>query len=544
MADLAQLEAALVKADAAGNADDARMLAGEIRRMRAPTAGPKPTPTFTPGPEGFRKSLNEAIDADVSPAGARFVGGMGTMLDQAALRAKQAFSTLTPQDVQKVEANRMLQQSPLGFMGAATGGAMMFPTLPVGSLPAAAATGGAIATATNPVLQGESEIGNTVGGGAGGAAGNLLVRGVSRLARPIIQSAPVQALLREGIVPTPGQAAGAGSVLGRVEQKLQSIPIIGDIITHGRNRAVGELNEAAISRAIPGGGTSQGVGRGAIERADTIISDGYNDVLSRIGTVRVDPNVLQRMGQVIADPDLALPPAVQQRLHEMIQTQITGRAGAGGQMQAQIAKRADANLGMLARTYANSTDADQRMMARGIREIQAAWRDNIRANATPELQAELDGLNRAFANFVRVEKAAGSPGAREGVFSPAQLSSAVRATDTSARKGQFAQGGALMQDLSDPAMATLHQTVPNSGTIDRGLIAMLAGGGLAGGNEYLGGPGYLSALALAPLIYSRGGSRYMLGNLPGQQAAAQGILALDPVAQQGGRLLGQQFNQR
>lgn len=501
---------------------------------------PRPVPTFTPGPAGFRKSLNEAIAADVFPAGAQVVAGMGTMLDQAALRAKQLVSGLTPQDVQKVEANRMLQSTPLGLAGAAAGGAMMFPTLPAATLPAAAITGGALSAATNPVLQGESELTNALGGAAGGGAGNLLVRGASRLARPIVQSAPAQALLREGIVPTPGQAAGAGSVLGRVEQRLQSVPIIGDIITHGRNRAITELNEAAISRAIPGGGSSQGVGRAAIEKADTIISDGYSDVLSRIGTVRVDPNILQKMGQIIADPDLALPPPVQQRLHEMVQTQITGRAGANGQMQAQIAKRADANLGMLARNYASSSDADQKMMARGIREVQAAWRDNIRQNATPELQAELDGLNRAFANFIRVEKAAGSLGAREGVFSPAQLQSAVKSADASARKGQFAQGKALMQDLSDPAMATLSQTVPNSGTIDRGMLAMLAGGGLSGANEYFGGPGYITAALAAPLLYSRLGSRYAIGNLPGQQAASQGILGLSPLAVQAGRLLGQQ----
>src|SRR5687768_15037455 len=97
----------------------------------APTAQPKPTPTFTPGPEGFRKSLNEAIAADPSPAGAQFVGGVGTALDQAALRAKQIFSTLTPQDVQKVEANRMLSSTPLGFTGSVAGNVGMFGRLPM-----------------------------------------------------------------------------------------------------------------------------------------------------------------------------------------------------------------------------------------------------------------------------------------------------------------------------------------------------------------------------------------------------------------------------
>lgn len=520
---------------------------------------PPPTPTFTPGPAGFRKSLQEAIAADVSPTGAAVVGGLGTALDQSALRLKQLISGLTPQEQQQVQVNRELSSTPLGFTGAAAGNLLALGG-PIAGITRAAApqlsrflpgvaapigasgvTNAGVTTATNPVLPGESEAANTALGFAGGVGGDLVARGLGRMVHPIRQSAPVRALLGEGIVPTPGQAAGATSLLGRVEQRLQSIPIIGDIITHGRTRAVNELNEAAINRAVPAGQPRiQGIGRGAIEQADQVIADGYNDVLGRIGTVRVDPNILGRMGTVIADPDLALPPAVQQRLHEIVQTQITGRAGVGGQMQAQIAKRADANLGQLARTYASSTDADQRMMARGLREIQTAWRDNIRQHAAPELQAELDGLNRAFANFVRVERAAGASGAREGVFSPAQLQSAVRATDTSARKGQFAQGRALMQNLSDPAMATLPQTVPNSGTIDRGLLAMLAGGGLAGANEHYGVlPGYVSAALAAPLLYSRLGSRYAVGNLPGQGILSQYIRDTAPYTAQVGRVLAQ-----
>lgn len=44
MADLAQLEAALVKADAAGDADGARVLAGEVRRMRGGASFPADVP--------------------------------------------------------------------------------------------------------------------------------------------------------------------------------------------------------------------------------------------------------------------------------------------------------------------------------------------------------------------------------------------------------------------------------------------------------------------------------------------------------------------
>ena len=64
MTKLERLEAALVKADAAGNADDARMLASEIRRMRA---------------EGVPESRKPAV-AEV--AFARDVGPAMAMLDE------------------------------------------------------------------------------------------------------------------------------------------------------------------------------------------------------------------------------------------------------------------------------------------------------------------------------------------------------------------------------------------------------------------------------------------------------------------------------
>lgn len=57
MADLAQLESALVKADAAGNADDARALAAEIRRMRS-------TPVETP-----KQSLGDTAVSAVEAIG-------------------------------------------------------------------------------------------------------------------------------------------------------------------------------------------------------------------------------------------------------------------------------------------------------------------------------------------------------------------------------------------------------------------------------------------------------------------------------------------
>lgn len=62
MADLAQLEAALVKADAAGDVEGARVLAGEVRKMRAAEhAGPRPGATGGELLEATKGGVNRGI---------------------------------------------------------------------------------------------------------------------------------------------------------------------------------------------------------------------------------------------------------------------------------------------------------------------------------------------------------------------------------------------------------------------------------------------------------------------------------------------------
>ena len=107
--------------------------------------------------------------------------------------------------------------------------------------------------------------------------------------------------------------------------------------------------------------------------------------------------------------------------------------------------------------------------------------------------------------------------------------------DKSRNKAGFARGDAVMQDLSDPAVNVLGRSVPDSGTAGRALVGvgLLGAGGAA--NEFYGGPGYLSALAAAPLMYSRAGSRYMVGDHRGQKKLADLLREAAPYASQAGR---------
>ena len=175
--------------------------------------------------------------------------------------------------------------------------------------------------------------------------------------------------------------------------------------------------------------------------------------------------------------------------------------------------------------------------------MQGEWRDAIR-QAAPDAAtaAKLDSLNKAYANFVRTERAGAFVGARDGVFSPSQLQTAVKTSDSSVRKKGFAEGAALGQDLSDPAVGVLGNTVADSGTAGRALMDMLM---LKGGAAHLANPAMYAALAASPLLYSRAGSRYMLGDLiPGQQSLADLARSAAPAAAQGGRALNEAWQNR
>lgn len=414
---------------------------------------------------------------------------------------------------------------------------------------AAAATGGAISGLTTPVATGDSRIGAVGTGAAGAAIGDVAMRGAARLAQPIMQSPQVKKLLGEGIVPTPGQAVGNDTLPGRVEQKIESIPVIGDIIQSAKQRATGELNVAQIKRSVPAADAAKIItgGRFGIQKAEQILSDGYDDVLSRIPKVTPTPSFVSSISTVVQDPDLALSPQAQNKLLNIVKMQFRGRPGvnqATGEMDGELAKKVDSTLNRLARDYSGSKDAEERSIGLGLRVIQGQWRDSIRQSAPDAATAaRLDALNKAYANFVTTERAASYVGTKEGVFTASNLQTAVKASDPSVRKKAFAEGRARGQDLSDPAKHILTDTVRNSGTMDRGLMAALLaeggmGGGIAADQRYNEGrlTPYIAGIAAAPLVYSRAGSRYMVGDLiPGQQGLAAALRAMAPAGAQVGR---------
>lgn len=436
---------------------------------------------------------------------------------------------------------------------------------PAASTVGSAATGAALSAGTTPIATGESRASAAGMGAVGGAAGDVAVRVAARAAHPIMQSDAVKKLLSEGIVPTPGQAIGARTLAGTTEQKVESLPLVGQIIQNAKQRGVGELNLAQLKRSVPVEDAAKvtSIGRAGIQQADQVLSQGYQDVLDTIGKVaqpfmlpaqaatrgafnpqtggfpRV-PALPERPSAIVTkianDPDLALTDEAKAKLLNFVKMQFSrpGIDKATGEMTADLAKQIDSTLGRVARERSASAIADDRSLGLALRAVQGEWRDALRQAAPDAATGErLDALNKAYANFVRTERAGAAVGAKEGVFSPAQLQNAVKSSDASVRKKGFAEGRALGQDLSDPASAVLGNVVGDSGTAGRTLMDMVM---LKGGAAHLANPAMYGALAVSPFLYSRAGSRYMLGDLiPGQSPLAEAIRSTAPLAAQAGR---------
>lgn len=422
--------------------------------------------------------------------------------------------------------------------GNIVGTAPIAAVLPAATTLSRALLQGGVMGASQPVTNGAEDLWTdktkqaAIGTIAGGIM-NRLAAGLSRVVSPRVSDA-VQRLLDEGITPSPGQVIGGAA--NRAEQKLASVPLIGDAIRWGRNRANQELNEAAINRALapigeqlPAGMT----GREAVTHAGRVLGDAYDDVLTRMGAVRPDAQFGQELGS-LSQLTANLPEAQSGQFQRILQNEVLGRIDNAGVMTSEGMKAAESNLGNIARNYMRSPDYDQRQLGAAVIEAQNTIRQMVQ-RVKPQFSDELAAINSGWANFMRPQRAASMVGAEDGNFTASQLQSAVKALDPSRNKSAFARGNALMQDLSDSAKNVLGDNVPDSGTAGRLMMAALLGAGADQGyiDPKLAALGIGGAAAYSPV-----GQQAIAALLTRRPDAApqlaEALLRLAPAATAGG----------
>jgi len=404
----------------------------------------------------------------------------------------------------------------------------------------AGVAGGMATSALNPVTSGDfaSEKGKQLAVGAAfGGATPAVTGGIARMISPNASTNPQLQLLREaGVRPTVGQSLGGWA--NRVEEKLQSVPLMGDAISAARQRSGADLGRAAANRALEpiGGRLPQGVtGNDAVLYVRRAMNDAYDNVLPQM-RVQQDAPYRQAVGglrQMVNQG--AISPNARTAFQRFMRNDVDSLFQGQQAMTGETFKRLQSKITQQIQDAAGSTDADQRLLSRAYRELGDQLNQlSIRTN--PTIAPELRAINTGYANFKILQRAASSVAAEDGVFTPAMLHNAVKAADRSKDKARFAEGGALMQDLSAAGKNLLHNRVPNSGTVDR----LLLGGGALGSGlvspwipaGLLGGAALYTPPAQA-LLRGLVGARPELAE-PAAQAFRQAAPALIP----GGAQLG------
>lgn len=397
----------------------------------------------------------------------------------------------------------------------------------VGTAPTAVLGGVIAPSAAAGALLSEGRDAVTVGrdvviGAASGFVGDRAIRGVASTIAPRV-SPYLQKLLNAGVRPTPGQVArgsgsGFGRSLGRVEDKLSSLPVVGGMIERGRERAQEQFERGAVNRALDGVGEALpdnvATGFDAIDFARERIGAAYERTLSNVAS-RIDDQFADDL-RAVAGEASTMAPGQMRQLRSILQTDVVNRFNGdelGGRGFQEAYSRLGARIRRLSGRNASPDNLDLADALEGVRSalLEAAERQN------PTQAEALRGANRAYANFTRVRRAA-SNASEDGRFSVGQLRTAVRQMGD---EGEVATGRALMQDYANAASAILPSRVANSGTADRLWQSNLLGFGIGSAAAIP----YAAARGASALMTRQGYTSPFLAELTRRIAAPAGIAA-------------------
>lgn len=342
----------------------------------------------------------------------------------------------------------------------------------------AGAAGGAASGSLTPVTDGGADFNSekikqaALGAGFGAAMapiGGALARFISPKT-----DASVKSLLDQGITPTPGQILGGG--YASAENKLTSVPIVGDLIKNAQRRTVEDFNRAAYDRALgPLGLSAKDVapkaGYEGVANVKSALGDAYDSLLPKLN-FKADKQFgdeLNNLSGMVSNGNV--PPEISRQFDSILKNEVISRLSKAGTMDGQSFKELESRLSPMVKTFAGSQNPNDKILGGAIGEVLSSARSAL-ARSNPEASKTLQDINQGYANYARIRQAAGSTGAAnsEGVFTPSQLSAAVRAGDKSAGKGNFATGQAYMQDLSNAGKQVI-TNYPDSGTVGRALMA-------------------------------------------------------------------------
>jgi hypothetical protein len=306
-------------------------------------------------------------------------------------------------------------------------------------------------------------------GTAGGAAGGLVGKVATATLAPKI-APEVTSMMAKGGKPTVGQMLG----LGGVEDRLTGIPILGNAVAGSQKRGLDSFQKVVYDDVLsPIGekGPKDLVGYDGIDAVHKTVSDKYEELLPNL-VFKADDQLTDELAE-LSSMAAEMPKEQAERFQDIVMKKFIGRLSKTDMMDGQTFKGVESELSRIAKELRADPSFDNRELGSAIREALVSVRESLERN-NPMFAGRLQKINESFSKLVTLENAASRLGTDDGVFTPAQLMSAVRATDKSSRKNKFARGEAAMQDLAREGKKTFGAKYPDSGTVGRSIPAALA----------------------------------------------------------------------
>lgn len=505
-------------------------IAGEARPAPAPQQ-----------PSAFGAAVRQSLGA--APGG-QLLPDIGYGLASSVLGAGQLASRLPflpPAVAQNVDAatkgakdwytRNFAPEAQFGSSVAQGVGAALIPGAALSKLPMA---GGAVlralqsglaggATAALEPVTGEDYGREKIKQVAGGTiAGTMLGPAAELAGRALAPRTPanVKDLLANKIYPTIPQLFG--SKAAAVENKLTSLPLLGDAIEGGQRAGIEQFNRALYRRALEPLGANAAkaaeafpVGREGVAKTGNALSDAYDAALAASqsnlvdGPFRTAIGTLRGMVKDSGEFDRLLSNAVWSRAVNpqggTTAAQLARGQAAQSYLPPSAAKEAESELGRMVRDRIGSSDPNVRETARALAQAQVELRNMVARN-NPAQAPVIQAINRGYADLVQIENAAARAGSKEGVITPAQYRAAIKQGDRTVRDRAFARGEALNQDFAQNVEGVIGNRYPDSGTPGRFLTL----------SPTAWSAGILGSMALGP-VYGGVGQKWAARAIAGQR---------------------------
>lgn len=358
--------------------------------------------------------------------------------------------------------------------------------------------------------------------GAGNKVGSGLINAAGRVTRGVTNPA-VNYLSERGIPLTLGQLLGNRSMTGKVLNRLESAPVIGDMMASRRLESIEGFNREAMRQAVePVGGSVTTAGREGLDQAYGAVDQGYTDALAGRQFSGNDPQFINEMGEAIQRGQGI--PKLGEDFAYIMRNDVAPMFDANGVLTGD---RLQAALQGMRKARSEFTSQPMgRHAGSALTDAEQAITGMVSRQA-PDVMPRLTAANKAYGNVSTIGDAVNTAVNQGGVFTPAQLGrAAVNNTKKFGGRRAAATGNVPFRELQEAGQEVLPSTVPDSGTAGRAASMLLpaALGGSAVGGEALNAPPTVTVpLAVLAALSSKTGARAAQKALTGRGDTAKKI---------------------